>query len=78
MSEGNSVPTALFAGHDITLNTVLIGMFHLALKYGKGSKQFVTSLLKYTLLCLPKENNLPKSYSQFLKVFCLEPLYQTL
>jgi hypothetical protein len=55
------------------VNTVLIALFQLAIQYGKGSKGFITSLLKYTCLCLPEEHNFPTTYSQFLKVIvCME------
>ena len=65
----------LYINHHTTTNTVLIALFQLGLQYGKGSKAFITSLLKYTCLCLPEEHNFPTTYSQFVKVKTLIPLF---
>jgi hypothetical protein len=58
----------LYVGNSTNVGKVVIALFYMALRFAKGRKSFIKSLISYTCLCLPENHNFPKTYSEFEKV----------
>jgi hypothetical protein len=54
--------------NDTYVGKVIIALFYIAIRFAKGRKSFIKSLISYTCLCLPEKHNFPKTYSEFEKV----------
>jgi hypothetical protein len=58
----------VYKGHHSSLLVLLVALFSLVKKHGKGSIRMIKSILYYTLLCLPVDNDFPKSVGEIQKV----------